>query len=97
MPQALLVDDDIPFVLGLAEAVKREGFRVTTATSLKGAREELSHSEPKAREAFSRRHTIMAGVAPTFDGRRDNAKSLTPWRLQLDQMHKTERLAARIF
>ena len=48
MPQALLVDDDIPFVLGLAEAVKREGFRVATAGSLKEAREELSRTEPDA-------------------------------------------------
>ena len=48
MPQALLVDDDIPFVLGLAEAVKREGFRVATASSLKEAREEMARSEPDA-------------------------------------------------
>ncbi len=48
MPQALLVDDDLPFVLGLAEAVKREGFRVATATSLKEAREEMARTEPDA-------------------------------------------------
>jgi two-component system, NtrC family, response regulator HydG len=48
MPQALLVDDDIPFVLGLAEAVKREGFRVATAASLKEAREELARTETDA-------------------------------------------------
>jgi DNA-binding NtrC family response regulator len=48
MPHALLVDDDLGFALGLAEAVKREGFSVTTATSLKEAREELARSDPDA-------------------------------------------------
>ena len=48
MLQALLVDDDLPFVLGLAEAVKREGFRVATATTLKEARGELARTEPDA-------------------------------------------------
>jgi DNA-binding NtrC family response regulator len=48
MLQALLVDDDISFALGLAEAVKREGFSVTTATSLKEAREHLARREPEA-------------------------------------------------
>ena len=28
MPHALLVDDDLGFVFGLAEAVRREGFSV---------------------------------------------------------------------
>ena len=46
MLQALLVDDDLPFGLGLAEAVKHEGFRVATATSLKEARGELARTEP---------------------------------------------------
>jgi two-component system, NtrC family, response regulator HydG len=48
MPHALLVDDDIGFVMGLAEAVKREGFSVTTATSLKEAREELARNDTDA-------------------------------------------------
>jgi DNA-binding NtrC family response regulator len=48
MPQALLDDDDMSFALGLAEAVKREGFTVTTASSLKEAREHLARREPEA-------------------------------------------------
>jgi DNA-binding NtrC family response regulator len=48
MPHALLVDDDLSFALGLAEAVKREGFGVTTAASLKEARAELARAEPDA-------------------------------------------------
>ena len=45
---ALLVDDDLGFVLGLAEAVQREGFTVSTATTLAQAREELARQEPDA-------------------------------------------------
>jgi DNA-binding NtrC family response regulator len=48
MPHALLVDDDLGFVLGLAEAVQREGFSVSTATTLAQAREELAREEPDA-------------------------------------------------
>jgi len=48
MPHALLVDDDLGFVLGLADAVQREGFTVSTATSLAQAREELARQEPDA-------------------------------------------------
>ena len=48
MPHALLVDDDLGFVMGLAEAVKQEGFTVSTAASLKEAREELALREPDA-------------------------------------------------
>jgi DNA-binding NtrC family response regulator len=48
MPHALLVDDDLGFVLGLAEAVQREGFTVSTATTLAQAREELARQEPDA-------------------------------------------------
>jgi two-component system response regulator AtoC len=48
MPHALLVDDDVGFVLGLAEAVRREGFTVTTATTLAQARDELAREEPDA-------------------------------------------------
>jgi two-component system response regulator AtoC len=48
MPHALLVDDDVGFVLGLAEAVRREGFTVTTATTLAQARDELARQEPDA-------------------------------------------------
>jgi DNA-binding NtrC family response regulator len=48
MPHALLVDDDLGFVLGLAEAVRREGFTVSTATTLAHAREELARQEPDA-------------------------------------------------
>ena len=45
MPHALLVDDDLGFVLGLAEAVRREGFSVSTATTLATAREEMARQE----------------------------------------------------
>jgi DNA-binding NtrC family response regulator len=48
MPQALLVDDDEGFVLGLAEAVKREGFEVRTAGTLQDARVALREQEPDA-------------------------------------------------
>ena len=48
MPRALLVDDDLAFLLGLAEAVKREGYSVTTASSLKEARDELARAEVDA-------------------------------------------------
>jgi DNA-binding NtrC family response regulator len=46
MPHALLVDDDVNFVLGLAEVVGREGFTTKTATSLKEARNEISKAPP---------------------------------------------------
>ena len=46
MPHALLVDDDVNFVLGLAEVVGREGFTTKTATSLKEARNEISKAVP---------------------------------------------------
>jgi two-component system response regulator AtoC len=48
MPSALLVDDDAGFVLGLAEAVKREGFDVRTAANLQEARAALREEEPDA-------------------------------------------------
>jgi len=46
MPHALLVDDDVNFVLGLAEVVGREGFTTKTATSLKEARNEIGKAVP---------------------------------------------------
>jgi DNA-binding NtrC family response regulator len=46
MPHALLVDDDVNFVLGLAEVVGREGFTTKTATSLKEARSEIGKLVP---------------------------------------------------
>jgi two-component system, NtrC family, response regulator HydG len=46
MPHALLVDDDVNFVLGLAEVVGREGFTTKTATSLKEARNEIGKAAP---------------------------------------------------
>jgi len=46
MPHALLVDDDVNFVLGLAEVVGREGFTTKTATSLKEARNEIAKAVP---------------------------------------------------
>jgi DNA-binding NtrC family response regulator len=46
MPYALLVDDDVNFVLGLAEVVGREGFTTRTANSLKEARSEIAKANP---------------------------------------------------
>jgi DNA-binding NtrC family response regulator len=48
MSHALLVDDDLGFLLGLADAVRQEGFEVSTATSVQEARDELSRGEPDA-------------------------------------------------
>ena len=45
-PRALIVDDDPGFLLGLAEVVKREGFAVTSAGTLKQARQELAANPP---------------------------------------------------
>ena len=45
-PRALIVDDDPGFLLGLAELVRREGFTVASAGSLKQAREEIAASTP---------------------------------------------------
>ena len=46
MARALIVDDDAAFVSGLAEMVKREGFTVTTAGTLRDARRELADAPP---------------------------------------------------
>jgi len=46
MPHALIVDDDLGFMLGLAEVVGREGFSTSTATDLKHARAELTRVWP---------------------------------------------------
>ena len=46
MPHAFIVDDDLSFQLGLAEAVRLEGFTTTAAASLKEAREHLTTTEP---------------------------------------------------
>lgn len=45
-PRALIVDDDPGFLAGLAELVKREGFVVSSASSLKQAREEMAANLP---------------------------------------------------
>ena len=45
-PRALIVDDDPGFLLGLAELVRREGFAVASAGSLKQAREEIAANAP---------------------------------------------------
>jgi DNA-binding NtrC family response regulator len=42
----LIVDDDLGFLAGLAELVKREGFAVTSASTLKQAREEIAQDPP---------------------------------------------------
>src|ERR1041385_2905311 len=46
MPHVLVVDDDLGFMLGLAETVTREGFTTSTAGTLRDAREELSKARP---------------------------------------------------
>ena len=46
LPNALIVDDDPGFLSGLVELVKREGFAVASATSLKQAREEIAANPP---------------------------------------------------
>jgi two-component system response regulator AtoC len=45
-PRALIVDDDPGFLLGLAELVRREGFAVASAGSLRQAREEIATNPP---------------------------------------------------
>jgi DNA-binding NtrC family response regulator len=45
-PRALIVDDDLGFQAGLAELVKREGFAVSTAATLKQAREGIAANPP---------------------------------------------------
>jgi two-component system response regulator AtoC len=45
-PRALIVDDDPGFRLGLSEVVKREGFEVFGAESLKHAREAIAAQQP---------------------------------------------------
>ena len=45
-PRALIVDDDPGFLAGLAELVRREGFAVASAGSLKEAREEIAANPP---------------------------------------------------
>jgi DNA-binding NtrC family response regulator len=45
-PRALIVDDDPGFLLGLAELVRREGFAVASASSLKDAREQITLQAP---------------------------------------------------
>ena len=46
MPHALIVDDDLSFLLGLAEVVGREGFTTATASSLSQARTEIGKQAP---------------------------------------------------
>jgi DNA-binding NtrC family response regulator len=46
MPNALVVDDDVNFGLGLAEVVTREGWNVKTAGSIKEAKAEISRTVP---------------------------------------------------
>ena len=45
-PRALIVDDDPGFLEGLAQLVKREGFGVASASTLKQAREEIAANPP---------------------------------------------------
>jgi two-component system response regulator AtoC len=45
-PRALIIDDDPGFLLGLTELVRREGFAVASAGSLKQAREEIAANPP---------------------------------------------------
>jgi two-component system, NtrC family, response regulator HydG len=45
-PRALIVDDDPGFLAGLAELVRREGFAVSSAGTLKQAREKIAAGPP---------------------------------------------------
>src|SRR6266545_4921975 len=46
MSRALVVDDDLTFLLGVAELVEREGFSTATARSLAEARAQLKEHPP---------------------------------------------------
>ena len=46
MLHALIVEDDQPFLLGLSEVVRKEGFSVTTASDLAAAHNELAKHRP---------------------------------------------------
>jgi two-component system, NtrC family, response regulator AtoC len=46
MARALVVDDDLSFRLGLADAVRREGLDVATASSFAEARREIAETPP---------------------------------------------------
>ncbi|MGH7731596.1 MAG: sigma-54-dependent transcriptional regulator [Candidatus Eiseniibacteriota bacterium] len=46
MSRALVVDDDLSFMMGVAELVEREGFETTTANSLGEARTRLQEDPP---------------------------------------------------
>jgi two-component system, NtrC family, response regulator HydG len=46
MPSALVVDDDLTFQLGFAEAIRQEGFDTTGAGSVEEARRELAREVP---------------------------------------------------
>ena len=46
MSRALVVDDDLSFMMGVAELVEREGFETATANSLGEARTRLKEDPP---------------------------------------------------
>jgi len=46
MPHALIVDDDLSFQLGFAEAIRQEGFTASTTATLAEARAELGRQMP---------------------------------------------------
>jgi DNA-binding NtrC family response regulator len=46
VPRALVVDDDLDVLKGLAEVVEREGFQVSCAPTLKQARESIAANTP---------------------------------------------------
>jgi two-component system response regulator AtoC len=48
VPHALLVDDDVNFIAGLAEVVGREGFTTKVTHSIKDARAEIAKNPPHA-------------------------------------------------
>ena len=54
-PRGLIVDDDSEALLVLDEFVKREGFAVTRASTLRQAREELAGNPP---DILPRRHRL---------------------------------------
>jgi two-component system, NtrC family, response regulator HydG len=46
MPQALIIDDDLTYLQGLADLVEREGFTTLTARSIQDARAHLASTTP---------------------------------------------------
>ena len=70
MPRALIVDDDLGFLAGLAELVKREGFAVRERRdALKQAREEIAADRPTSCSSTSTCRTAAGSTSWRARGR----------------------------